>query len=134
MPPWSLVSPMPSGTYLHGLLVPRCMHGLLVPRCMHGLYGCLLYSLLCLPTVFYVSLVSYTYHVLVLCLPKVYYVCLVYMCLYLVFSKCLVSHGFLVFCLPGLLYICDQICQNWPSLHQVTRHTFHHQSIATPMN
>jgi len=32
-----------------------------------------------------------------------------------------------------LLKICDQICQNQPSLHQVTRHTFHHQSIVTPM-
>jgi len=30
--------------------------------------------------------------------------------------------------------ICDQICKNQPSSHQVTRHTFHHQSIATPMN
>jgi len=30
--------------------------------------------------------------------------------------------------------ICDQICKNQPSLHQVTRHTFHYKSIATPMN
>ena len=34
----------------------------------------------------------------------------------------------------GIQDICDQICKNRPSSHQVTRHTFHHQLIATPMN
>jgi len=41
--------------------------------------------------------------------------------------------GYIVFSVSSI-YICDQICKNWPSSHQVTRHTFHHQSIATPMN